>query len=301
MFNFYRWMILLILPSLAFADDWQSIHRASQAIHSHSFSGSLMRQTHQGTFIYALSRIRDKKQILDSAVALDGGARAVLRHNDRLDYYAASENDLWRLQAEQNLFFPDMLPDDIETLKSFYFLHTKDDDRIAGEKCRWIWLIPYDVWRYMQGFCLSKHSHLPLAHLIKRSDGKIVQNDAFVDINFHRPSKKTISLPAHLPLRASQSIKPQTQVNQPKGHIRIPTGFILQAYHAQKNQYILTDGLVHVSLFLEKSDTPLKETARTLRGALSIAQTTRNQTKITALGDMPPDGLLRLVRHVEFQ
>lgn len=293
---------MIILPSLACADEWQEIERAAHAIHADSFQGNRIRHTQQGTSIYALSRIRENKKILDYAISLDGNARAIIRHRDRLDFYASSQNDLLRLKAEYKLFFPDILPNDIRTLKNFYFLHTKNVDRIAGKECRWVWLVPYDVWRYMQGFCLATHNTMPLAHIIKRSDGKIVQNDAFIRIDFRKPNQQEMRIPSNLPFKESQKLgNENTQKNNANTRITIPDGFILKAHNPQKKQYILTDGLVNISIFLEDSAKPQKEKAHALKGALSMAQITRNKTKITALGDMPPDGLLRLVRHLEFQ
>lgn len=310
MFTF-RWFIVvfLILPSLVWADEWSPIERAAKAIYTTSFHGNYVRQTPQGSYTYTISRIRQKNRVSDYASALDGNARAIVRRHNRVDFYATSKHDLPLLKTEYSAFFPDILPREIASLKSYYFLYPKEKDRIAGKECHWIWLIPYDVHRYMQGLCLSKINGLPLAHITKRADGKVVQSEVFVHIDFRVPTQDEMKLNNKLLKLESRMIEESvpSKINKNQ-RIKIPDGFFLQAYQQQKDylnrikdQYVLSDGLVHVSLFLETANQTEKEKALSLQGALSMAQTTRQNTKITAVGNMPPDGLRSLLHRVQFQ
>ncbi|MBR6026181.1 MAG: MucB/RseB C-terminal domain-containing protein [Neisseriaceae bacterium] len=323
-----RYSYILCLSTLCFctivnaADDtqeWEELRIASWSERNLSLQGQYIRQVQHGFSSYNIYRLYDKKIMIDRRVALNGIPREIIKTPERISFYSINSKGVTQAHMDSVFRFLDMLPADINVLQNSYTVSRKSDDWIAGKECHWILLSPKDNNRYTQGFCLSPESgYLPLAQIYKKGQNTVELN-LFTTLKFAEPEDKLIKPSNSLTIHDSLNLPPEPTMNHivnkkiNDNYIKsLPESFfilsskdiVLQSDNANTRHYVISDGLVHISLFVENNsqNKELLLQGGTINGALSIASISKeNGIKLTAVGDLPPNGLRNLINHVKIK
>lgn len=292
---------------------WEELARAAQAAQQQNFSGQFVRQSSSDMTSFTVYRLRGGGKLAEWRIADDGTPRETLKTRDSIHFYTASERALAQAKFENINVFPAVLPADIKVLKGSYRPVAGGEGRIAGTPCSWISLEPVSPNRYTQKFCLEKTTHLPLAQIYLDQAGLRTEVNYFTRISLQRPDI-AVQPDESLHVRESLKLPPQPSRRHAGKEIRdrfidrLPEHFFILSdtdTSAPRNpelparHYVISDGLVQISLFIENAQDGLRpERYKTIRGALSIAQRHSGTLVLTAVGDMPPADLSRLLAQI---
>lgn len=254
---------------------------------------------------------------------LDGPERIVYRHDDEVVAWMPAQR---ALSIESRRFirpFPFVGHQAGDRVADYYSLVPQGLSRIAGRSADVIGLMPKDAFRYGYRLWLDRSTGLPLRAEIVGPQQQVLEWAAFSTI--------TIGIKAD-PLRVQQGMKPPDgwTVQQPafasadlsaEGWVLrgVPAGFELirtvkrpcpkddapagrQAPESTGPmlQLIFSDGLTHVSLFVEPFEAHARRQNMLISmGATQTAMVHRNGWWITAMGDVPINSLKAFLAAVQ--
>ncbi|MDO5686141.1 MAG: MucB/RseB C-terminal domain-containing protein [Neisseria sp.] len=313
----WLWLVLGALSiQAAYGDEWAQLTHAAKAGQTLNLEGQYVRQTGEGLSTFAIYRLRQGRNVVERRIALDGAARELIRTRNSVRFFTADSQGLLQAKMDSIRFFPATLPSDTQVLKNSYAAEEGDLGRIAGKECRWVWLIPHDADRYTQGFCVDTRHNLPLIQTYKNASG-IKEINVFTHLSFTDPSTDDIAPDAGLTVQDALQLPPELN----RTHLRsttvrdayisqLPDGFFILRHNDMKTanggqgrHYVIGDGLIHVSLFIEQLPAAVNTSHRVgvVSGALSMAEATMGDFKMIAIGDLPPRGLSNLLRSIEIK
>jgi sigma-E factor negative regulatory protein RseB len=277
----------------------------------------------QGTFVVsgggAVSSARiahycDGPEQVERIDALDGERRTVLRHNERV-------HTLWPearvVQVEQRTAisaFPGLLQQAMgDQLADFYKLTTQPNERIAGHESNVLLVEPRDALRYGYRLWAEKNTGLLLRADVLDGNGGVVETSAFSEVSLGVRSQADAVLaqmkkldgwkvvkPAMTPTRLEDegwSLQPGVPGFRMLSCVKRPLG---EPGGAQVLQSIWSDGLTHVSVFIEPYDA--KRHAREMSTRVGATQTLmrqRGDAWITVVGDVPAATLKKFTAGLE--
>ncbi len=285
-------------------------------------------QNFQGTFVVSAGGAVSSSRIAHFCVgasqferieSLDGQMRRVFRHDDVV-------HTLWpksrvALVEQRNMFatFPALLQKGDDRIASFYDVNAQGTQRMAGRNADVLLLRPKDSLRYGYRLWADRGTGLLLRVEVLGGRGEVLESSAFSDLSIGvkaqtdsvlQPMKKLdgyrIVNPALTPTRLDaegwtlrQSVPGFEQVSC----VRRPlTGMTDDAAAAaQVLQAIYSDGLTHVSVFIEPYDP-----ARHLRGLLVASGATQTLMRrlgnwwVTVIGDVPAATLQQFADALEY-
>lgn len=302
------------------AQEWEELRIASWSERNLSLQGQYVRQVQHGFSSYNIYRLYDnKKTMIDRRVALNGIPREIIKTPERISFYSINSQGVTQAHMDSVFRFLDMLPADVKILQNAYTVSRKSDDWIAGKECHWVLLSPKDNNRYSQGFCLSPESgYLPLAQIYKKGQNTVELN-LFTTLKFTEPEDKLIKPSNSLIVNDSFDLPPEPTINHlvnqkiNDDYIRgLPESFFilsskeisLRQNSPNTRHYVISDGLAHISLFIENSSVNKELSLHDgiINGALSIVSVSKQSgIKLTAVGDLPPNGLRHLINHVQIR
>jgi sigma-E factor negative regulatory protein RseB len=245
------------------------------------------------------------KQRYERIDVLDGESRQVLRHND-------VTQTLWpraRVAViEQRLVppeFPALPPAHAGSL-DVYDLRMLGTERVAGHEAQVLMLKPRDGHRFAQRLWADRSSGLLLRADVLGARGEVLESASFSDVVIGTKSNPESVLQAMRKLDGFRIVRPtavRTQLDAEGWSLARPVpGFHLvgcmrrelgvmeeppTAAHAQVLMAVFSDGLTHVSLFVEPYDAQRHKPVATSLGATHTVMTRAGDWWITAMGDVP--------------
>ncbi|NWG86744.1 MAG: MucB/RseB C-terminal domain-containing protein [Hydrogenophilaceae bacterium] len=188
--------------------------------------------------------------------------------------------------------FPDLLPANAERLLAWYDLKPGKLARVAGMDCRQLELVPKDRYRWGYVLCAEKASDLPLKAVMVNERGQMLMQYAFAEVHIGRLREPVA---AKLPASAA----PETTVQATGDTLRVkqlPPGFVRVAavkrklpQHAEATEHwVFSDGLTHISLFIEPMVKPLQPVkGESKRGMVNMVVRQVGERQVTVLGEAP--------------
>jgi sigma-E factor negative regulatory protein RseB len=196
-------------------------------------------------------------------------------------------------------------------LKEIYSIHEASMKRVAGRDVRVLHLMPKDQYRYQYRFYVDKQRQFLLRSEIVSDHGRVLEQVGFTDISFDvgplpQPSllpteqgwqisrKELSSLKAaDLPYQFSDALHGFKRVNQ----------FCRSKDNDRKvHQFVFSDGLSTVSVFVKKSETEVDSQPLSLGyGAVMFKSMVQNGYVVTALGEVPERTLSLFLRSMQWK
>lgn len=250
--------------------------------------------------------------------ALDGEARDMLRVNDEV-------RTLWpRFRVavvepvDPRAAFPSLVSGSEKRIPDFYELQLQAPERLAGHDADRLLLKARDGDRF-DHLVWTDHSTGLLLRVDVQAGGRTLESSAFSDVKVGiRPDPNAIYAELHRadgyrvvrPAMEATRLEAEGWTMQPG---LMPAGFLslgcvrralpmpgTQAGEAKVLQTIFSDGLTHVSLFIEPFQAQRhKNPGLTVTGATHTLTRRVNDYWLTAVGDVPPASLDRFVRALE--
>lgn len=269
------------------------------AIWLQKMAESARRLSYEGVFVFNQGSMMQTMHIVNRSgplrerllISLDGSRREVVcRQGESLSLVC--DGDGVRTERLSRRYFPDLLPVDVAALTNWYTVGLGKMDRVAGLDCRWLKLTPKDVYRRGYSVCADDTAHLPLKAVMVNESGKPLLQYAFtnVRINANPPaSSQPQDVPQTEPVAHDASTKAVTIQRLPPGYTRVmAVKRKLPSRPHEVEHWVYSDGLNHISLFIEPATRPV-ETVRgeSADGLLSLIIRQVGNWQVTVVGDAP--------------
>lgn len=198
-----------------------------------------------------------------------------------------------QVKAEKRLnsrHFPDLLPANAAPLANWYAVRLGESSRVAGLDCRQVELAPKDAYRWGYVLCAEKDTALPLKAVMVNETGQPLMQYTFAEIKLGAMPR---SSPAPMP--------GMPEAAQPVGTERVgvrnlPPGFTritavkrkLPNKSVEVEHWVFSDGLTHISLFLETAPHPVESMrGQSKLGMINMLTRQVGPMQATILGDAP--------------
>ena len=271
-------------------------------------------RNYQGTLVFNASGVVSSSRVAhycegeqryERIDVLDGETRQVFRHNE-------VTQTLWpkaRVAViEHRDFageFPSLPATDARELQA-YDLRLLGTERMAGHEAQVLLLKPRDSHRFAQRLWADQSSGLLLRADILGSKGEVLESAAFSDVVIGGKSKPEAVLAPMRRLEGYRVVRPSVVRTQLEAEgwnqVRAVPGFHLvsclkrplSGAHESKAlsdanvlQAVFSDGMTHVSVFVEPFDSQRHKPVATSLGATHTWMSRAGEWWITAMGDVP--------------
>ena len=249
----------------------------------------------------------DGNQQVERVEPLSGIPRATYRRNDQVvTLYPSSKVAV--LETRESLgLFPALLKSADASIGEFYQFKELGSERLAGFEADAIALIPKDPWRYGYRVWSEKRSGLVLQLQTLDGTGRVIEQSAFSELQLDAPVKMAQLVQQMENTSGYRVSRPAMRVVTPESlgwSLTVPVpGFrpagcfnrALGAASAESSlspsvmQWIFTDGLATLSLFVEPFDSRrhLREGAMDTGGATHVFSRKLGDWWATAVGEVP--------------
>ena len=228
--------------------------------------------------------------VVSRLLTLDGSQREV-RCTQRAAFTMMINGAQMQSQKRlSNRHFPDLLPTDANQLVNWYGVRLGTAEQIAGHDCTNIEIIPKDGFRWGYVMCVDNRSGFPLRAMLVNDSGESLMQYRFTELKLGAPVKMD-SAPAAkrvdaVPLMANERV---TFSDLPPGFSRIAaTRRKLHNHPGEVEHWVFSDGLTHVSLFLEPTRKPVDVIkGQSRQGLINMMKRPVGSWQATVLGEAP--------------
>ena len=286
------------------------------------------RQNFQGTFIVSgggavasarIAHFREGKNQFEHIESLDGRARHVLRHNDLVQTVWPGKRLAVIEQRDSLSSFPALFQAGEDRIGEFYDVFKQESDRVAGHEADVLWVKAKDAHRYGYRLWSDKASGLLLRADVLGEQSEVLETSAFSDVVIGVKPLPDSVLGAMKKLdgyRVLRPILPPTTLDAEGWTLRdaapgfrqyscvkrLPDGLAGErdAHASALVQAIYSDGLTHVSVFIEPF-----QAARHTRAILASVGATQTLMQrhgewwVTVVGDVPASTLRAFANALE--
>jgi sigma-E factor negative regulatory protein RseB len=318
LFYFLIPFVLLLSPQVLLADDEPSarfwLERMMHAVRHLNY---------QGTFIYLhdnqLETMRivhavENNRVRESLISLNGHPREVIRDDDLVTCVFPESNRVSVDRRPPSDKFLNLLPQDLAQLEQHYSFHLLDRTRIANHQAQIVTIAPKDRLRYGYRFYLDADTALPLKSDLLNERGEVLEQIMFTDLEvgkaeindiYHRKSLFTYRLQNNA--EAGESLSDDTVSRW--DFQRLPSGFKLTIKHYLPDpqgsvpieQYVFSDGLGSLSVFVESADRDDGLSGASRLGAINAWGGRVQGYQVTAVGEVPAVTLLGVVQGMQLK
>ena len=287
------------------ARNW--LQRIQSAAGQRNYQGTLVVSTGSSMSSARLAHYCEGSQYYERIDMLDGQPRRVYRHNEQvLTLWPAAK--MARLeQRDAVALFPAVLSGSAEQLFERYDMLAEGPGRVAGHDVAVFLLRPRDDQRFAQRLWAEKASGLLLRADVLAPDGRVLESAAFSDVTIGIKSQPESVLAPMRKLegyRVVRSAPQRTGLEAEGWRLAAPVTGFKPISCVKRNldvgadgertstvevlQTIYSDGLTHVSIFIEPLRAERHRAGAAAFGAThTLMQPLGTQHWVTVMGDVP--------------
>jgi sigma-E factor negative regulatory protein RseB len=289
--------MLLLLATPAWAADLP----AAEAAHWLQRMADASRQlAYEGVFILGNGDRMQSLQVVNRPagkgkdsrlVVLDGQQREVRCTRNESVSVEGSGPSMRFERRLGNRHFPDILPERASALAEWYALRLGANDRVGGLDCRQVELVPKDRYRWGYVICAETKTFLPLKAVMVNEAARPLMQYAFAEVRIGAPPQIAVSAAAGAVADNARPVREDViRVGQlPPGYTRVAAmKRKLPRYAQEVEHWVFSDGLTHVSLFIEPAAKPVNSLKGTSpRGMMNLLTRQVGAYQVTVVGDAP--------------
>ncbi len=197
-------------------------------------------------------------------------------------------------QAERRMgsrHFPDLLPENVAKLVAFYSLRPGKTIRVAGQNCQLVDMVPKDQYRWGYRLCAEQYTGLPLKAVMVGDHDRPLLQYAFVKVRQGVTSRAAVAMPS---MSSVEDLHPVE--NSPITVKQLPPGYSqlaavkrrLPNRDAEVEHWIFSDGLSHISMFVEPAPARMVSVkGQSTRGLMNLLTRKLGNYQVTVVGDAP--------------
>jgi sigma-E factor negative regulatory protein RseB len=286
------------------------MHEASRV---RSYVGTFVVSSNNGSMSSArIWHACDGDQQVERVETLTGAPRSVFRRNDEVVTFLP-ESRVVRTEKRESLgLFPNLLKSSESSIPDFYVARSMGSDRVAGFEAEVVQLAPKDSLRFGYRIWSEKKSGLVVKLQTVDGEGRVLEQAAFSELQLDAPvrvDKLSQMMTAPDGWRVEKSEAAKTTAAAEGWQLRSAVaGFkAINCYKRQASappdgtmQWIFSDGLAAVSLFVEAYDRQ-----RHVQEGLYASGATHTLTRriqdwwLTAVGEVPQQTLKAFAQNLE--
>ena len=274
--------------------------RIQQAAVMRNYQGTLMFSAGGVLSSTKLLHIGDGRDHYDRIETLDGQPRVQYRHNEEmLTLWPDSRLARWE-QREPVAEFPALPASAEPRALENYELQALESDRVAGHTADVLMLKPRDAHRYAQRLWADHQTGLLLRNDVLAPGGEVLESSVFTDLQIGgKPSAEAVLGPMKR-LAGYRVLRPRSERAQVETEgwqlVRPVPGFGLVSCTKRPLadagvpvlQSVFSDGLTHVSVFIERYDAQRhKQPLATGLGATHTLMNRHGDWWFTVVGEVP--------------
>jgi sigma-E factor negative regulatory protein RseB len=280
------------------------------------------RRAYVGTFIVSngtemaaskIWHVCDGTQQMERIETLTGQRRTTLRRNDEVMTFIPESKVVLKERRESLRLFPDLLQAPGQQIETLYTARTGPVERVAGFDAAVVDFIPKDGLRYGYRIWSEKNTGLVVKLQTRDAEGKVLEQVAFTELQLDAPVKLDVLAKQMDNTAGYQVVRPELRKTTAEAEgwrlNKDVAGFQAMSCHLRSEpngnkpssvQWVFSDGLASVSLFLETFD-PKRHTKERAAsdGATHSLSRRLGDHWVTALGEVPPETLGLFVQALE--
>ncbi|QHI98038.1 transcriptional regulator [Xylophilus rhododendri] len=272
-----------------------------------------LRKTYTGTFIVlsangamASSRIwhlADGGQQVERMESLTGTPRLVFRRNDQVTTYLPESHIARSERRETFGLFPHLSRMHEGSLGEFYLVQSTGTERVAGFDTDVFQLMPRDGMRYGYRLWVERRNGFAVQLQTMDRSGHVLEQAAFSDLQFDVPLKadkmqQALGNTAAYKVEKLERIRTTAEAEGWLMRAGVPGFEAMDCYKRAPGaprgavQWIFSDGLATVSLFIEPYGAKPRQEWRSTAGMTQmVGRRVAHDWWLTAMGEVPPQTL----------
>lgn len=287
-------------PSVPLAAiEW--LDRIAKSARELPYTGVFIQQTADGMSTSRITHLVDRQGVeLEKLEMLDGPMTEIIRRNEEMYCYHPDAKTVRVDKRISGRFFPSLISGNAKSIAENYRVKLGNVERVAGFDCQWVILEPKDAMRYMQRLCAEINTGLLLRARLYNDRNQILEQFMFTQLDLSRSVAKQ-SLKSRfeqLPgWQTTEVAKSPTTTDSGWKVNNLPAGYkkvaemirTLAGRSAPVSQLVFSDGLSHVSVFVE----PMQGAAQTAGARMTddspiaFAMRPVSDHQITVMGEVP--------------
>jgi sigma-E factor negative regulatory protein RseB len=301
-----------VAPSRSVTEWLTRMHEASR---QRAYTGTLVVSSASTMSASRIWHICDGTQQMERVETLTGAPRSTIRHNNDVITFVPDHKVAWVDKRESLGVFPELLRTPSNSLPEFYSVRESGAERVAGHLADMVDILPRDSLRFGYRIWSEKKTGLVVKLQTLGEQGAVLEQVAFSELQLDAPVRMdklkrlmndTKGYDVHRQvLRKTTAeaegwrLKETVPGFQPMScHTR--DGEAAQSPGTAPMQWVFSDGLASVSLFVEPFDAQRHGAEKSAVTGATHSLTRRvGAYWLTALGEVPPATLRRFAIALE--
>lgn len=280
-------------------NDW--LERIAKSARELPYTGVFVHQTTDGSTTTRITHLVDRQgNEHEKLEMLDGPLMEIVRRNNEMFCYHPDQKMVRVDQRASGRFFPSLVTGSTAEITQNYRVKVGQVERISGHDCQWIILEPKDAMRYMQKLCAEVGTGLLLRARLYNERNQLLEQFMFTQLDVSGTVAKQ-SVRSRFEEKGWQrdyAVKNNTKPVDSGWQVgNLPAGFrkvteMVRNLTGRKDtvaQMVFSDGLLHVSVFIEPSTgiPVLPSAGLTDDGPVSFSIRSILDHQITVMGEVP--------------
>lgn len=295
-------------------DDW--LAQTQEATRGRAYSGTLVVSAGEELSVSKVWHVCDRTTQMERVDSLTGPARTTVRRNGDVITFVHDKKIAFTDQRESLGLLPMRWRANGQSLDRYYRLREAGQQRVAGHDAKVVELLPYDASRWGYRIWTEAKTGVVIKLQTLDNQGTVLEQVAYSELQMGA-SVSMQSLEQRMNNTEGYVVKPRTlRKNQWPSFVRSKPepilGFsALSCYqrtdidasaHPLRAHCVFSDGLASVSVFVEPLRADLAQSPiQTVRGATHVVTQALGPYWVSAMGEAPPETLMRLSKHLLIQ
>lgn len=293
-------------------NEW--LTRMHEASRQRAYMGTLVVSAGSSMSASRIWHICDGTQQMERVETLTGAPRTTIRRNNDVITFVPEAKAAWVEKRESLGLFPELLRTPSNQIPEFYGVRESGTERVAGHLADVVEITPKDALRFGYRIWAEKKTGLVVKLQTLGEQGAVLEQVAFSELQLDAPVRMDKLKQLMNDTKGYELHKPvlkKTTAEAEGWRLKEPVpGFLPMSCHTRENetpvtasapmQWVFSDGLASVSLFVEPFDAPrhVQEKAAVMGATHSLTRRMGNHW-LTAMGEVPPTTLRRFAAALE--
>ncbi len=297
-------------PSRSLTEWLTRMHEASR---QRAYQGTLVVSAGANMSASKIWHVCDGAQQMERVETLTGAPRTTIRRNNDVITFAPDSKTAWVEKRESLGLFPELLRTPSNAIPDHYDVRELGVDRVAGHLADRIEVVPRDALRFGYQIWAEQKTGLVVKMQTLGTQGSVLEQVAFSELQLNAPVRMEALKRQMSDTRGYEVHKPtmkKTTAAAEGWRLKEPIpGFSSMSCHTRGTpggaeptsmQWVFSDGLASVSLFVEAFDPQRHGVEKsTVVGATHSFAQRLDGHWVTALGEVPTATLRRFAQSLE--
>lgn len=297
-------------PSRSLIEWLTRMHEASR---HRAYQGTLVVSAGPNMSASRIWHVCDGSQQMERVETLTGAPRTTIRRNNDVITFAPDSKTAWVEKRESLGLFPELLRTPSNAIPDYYDVRETGKDRVAGHQADRLEIVPRDKLRFGYRIWAEQKTGLVMKMQTLGEQGAVMEQVAFSELHLNAPVRMDALKRQMNDTRGYEVHKPAMKKTSAEAEgwrlKETVAGFASMSCHTRgvpggaepmSMQWVFSDGLASVSLFVETFDPQRHSAEETAAvGATHSFAQRLDGYWITALGEAPVATLRRFAQSLE--